>query len=59
MGFSAGDLVRPKLHRGSARSDFRVLRIKPNGKVQVLTRCGRIMSLLPHQLCLVKAVARS
>lgn len=53
MRFQVGDLVVTKLHVGSRRDRCRVVGFRPTGKVQVRGRSGRLMQLLPHQLCLV------
>lgn len=59
MNYAPGDLVRTKLHRDEPHSTCRVVRVKPSGKVLIRGRGGRRMRLWPHQLCLVKAVART
>lgn len=53
--YRPGDTVATAVHKGTHRRDHcTVERIRPDGRVVVLGRGNRRMTLKPHQLHLVK-----
>ncbi len=54
MTFGPGDVVVTVMHKWETRYHCTVARVKPDGRVVVKGKGGRLMTLKPYQLRLVK-----
>lgn len=55
MTFFPGDVVKTKLHQAHGRErEAVVVRLTPTGRVQLRGHNNRPLTLLPHQLVLVR-----